>query len=278
MDKNKNLALYGIIGAVLYAVADWFLYVGLEIDSGNMLSYCHVAEWRLMASMWISLFGSLGLLLGFISLYQLVKVSFGEKSKFIMILPFLAAGGILYCHFVLGVYNPLTYQGAIKAGLSESQILKILENTSEGLSDYLMDRVPLDAIITETTTENLSYIPCGELIDDPVRLLCSSKMNDARLELEGTFDFIIYDMPAVNAAMDAKVMSVSVDATILVSAINDTSKKGLYAAANILTEANANLIGTIINKMDMEQYVAYREDYDYFRNERYVRKNKNKAK
>lgn len=155
---------------------------------------------------------------------------------------------------------------------------RLNENTSEGLSDYLMDRVPLDAIITETTTENLSYIPCGELIDNPVRLLCSSKMNDARLELEGTFDFIIYDMPAVNAAMDAKVMSVSVDATILVSAINDTSKKGLYTAANILTEANANLIGTIINKMDMEQYVAYREDYDYFRNERYVRKNKNKAK
>jgi len=133
MDKNKNLALYGIMGAVLYAVADWFLYLGLEIDSANILSYCHVAEWRLMASMWISLFGSLGLLLGFISLYQLVKVSFGEKAKFIMILPFLAAGGILYCHFVLGVYNPLTYQGAIKAGLSESQIVKILENTSEAL-------------------------------------------------------------------------------------------------------------------------------------------------
>ena len=85
-------------------------------------------------------------------------------------------------------------------------------------------------------------------------------------------------MPAVNAAMDAKVMSVSVDATILVTAINDTSKKGLYAAVNTLTEANANIIGTIINKMDMEQYVAYREDYDYFRNERYVRKNKKKAK
>lgn len=56
MDKNKNLALYGIIGAVLYAAADLFLYVGVEIESGNMLSYCHIEEWRLMASMWISLF------------------------------------------------------------------------------------------------------------------------------------------------------------------------------------------------------------------------------
>ena len=148
MDKNKNLALYGIIGAVLYAVADLFLYVGLEIDSGNMLSYCHISEWRLMASMWISLFGSLGLLLGFISLYQLVKVSFGEKAKFIMILPFLAAGGILYCHFVLGVYNPLTYQGAIKAGISESQIVKILENAAEYLTPFTM-AIVLSGYLTE---------------------------------------------------------------------------------------------------------------------------------
>jgi capsular exopolysaccharide synthesis family protein len=155
---------------------------------------------------------------------------------------------------------------------------RLNENTSEGLSDYLMDRVTLDKVITETTTENLSYIPCGELIDNPVRLLCSSKMNVARTELEDSFDFIIFDMPAVNAAMDAKVMSVNVDATILVSAINETSKKGLYSAANTLAEADANVIGTIVNKMDMDQYTSYREDYDYFRKEKYVKKNNKKAK
>lgn len=150
---------------------------------------------------------------------------------------------------------------------------RLNENTTEGLSDYLMDRVALDRVITETTTDNLSYIPCGELIDNPVRLLCSSKMNDARTELENTFDFIIYDMPAVNAAMDAKVMGVNVDAAILVSAINSTTKNGLIEAANSLKEANVNLIGTIVNKVDMEQYVASHADYDYFEKERYAKKN-----
>ncbi|MCR5081185.1 MAG: hypothetical protein K6B17_07575 [Treponema sp.] len=148
MDKNRNLALLGIIGAVLYAVADLFLYVGVQIESGNMISYCHVEEWRLMASMWISLFASLGLLCGFISLYQLVKRSFGEKLKFIMILPFLACGGILYCHFVLGVYNPLTYQSAIKAGLSESQIVQVLESAALYLNPLTIT-VVLCGYITE---------------------------------------------------------------------------------------------------------------------------------
>lgn len=148
MDKNKNLALYGIIGAVLYAIADLFLYVGVEIESGNLLSYCHVEEWRLMASMWLSVVASLGLLCGFISLYQLVKMAFGEKIKFIMILPFLACGGILYCHFVLGVYNPLTYQSAIKAGLSENQIVQILESASLYLNPLTM-AIVLCTYITE---------------------------------------------------------------------------------------------------------------------------------
>lgn len=149
---------------------------------------------------------------------------------------------------------------------------RLNENVSEGLSDYLMDRVALDKVICETTTENLSYIPCGELIDNPVRLLCSNKMNIAREELADSYDFIIYDMPAINAAMDAKVIAVNVDATILVSAIGETTKAGLVEAANALNEVKANLIGTIVNRLDMDQYIKINADYDYFQNERYAKK------
>ena len=36
------------------------------------------------------------------------------------------------------------------------------------------------------------------------------------------------------------------------------------------------LIGTIINKLDMDQYIDVNADYDYFQNERYVKKNTKK--
>ena len=155
---------------------------------------------------------------------------------------------------------------------------RLNENTTEGLSDYLMDRIGLEKVLCETTTDNLIYIPCGELIDNPVRLLCSSKMDIVRKDLEEKYDFIIYDMPAVNAAMDAKVMSVNADATILVSAINSTTKNGLISAVNTLKEAGVNLIGTIVNKVDMEQYISSHADYDYFEKERYAKKNTNKVR
>ncbi len=154
---------------------------------------------------------------------------------------------------------------------------RLNENAKQGLSDYLMGKSALNDVIYDTTTDNLSYIPCGELIDNPVRLLCSAKMDEAREELAKSFDFIIYDMPAINAAVDAKVIAVNADATILVSSIGKTTKRGLIEAANTLNDVKANLIGTIINKTDMDQYVAYHEDYDYFQNERYA-KHLNKKK
>lgn len=154
----------------------------------------------------------------------------------------------------------------------KSRYKHLNENFSLGLSDFLMGKTQLNGVIFETTTKNLSYIPCGELIDNPVRLLCSNKMSEAKEELSKSYDYIIFDMPAVNAAMDAKVIAVSVDAVILVSSIGKTSKKGLIYAANYFAEVNANLIGTIINKTDMDQYRAYNEDYDYFQKEKYIKK------
>ncbi len=155
---------------------------------------------------------------------------------------------------------------------------RLNENAGSGLSDYLMNKATLDKVVYETTTENLYYIPCGELIDNPVRLLCSSKMAEVKDVLAKSYDFIIYDMPAVNAAKDAKVVAVSVDAAIIVSALGETSKKGLIDAANALTEVNANIVGTIINKTDMDQYVSYNRDYDYFQNEKYIKKAKKGGK
>ena len=154
---------------------------------------------------------------------------------------------------------------------------RLNENAKLGLSDYLKNKATVDKIICETTTENLFYIPCGELIDNPVRLLCSARMNDVKAELENAYDFIIYDMPAVNVSMDAKVVAVNADAVILVSAIGKTTKKGLVDAANALIDVKANLIGTIINKTDMDQYISSHEDYDYFQKEKYVKKSDNSA-
>ena len=61
VDRNivyKNMALGGICGAVIYGIADMFLYLGTDIFSEDPTALWHVAPWRLMTSMGIGVIGS----------------------------------------------------------------------------------------------------------------------------------------------------------------------------------------------------------------------------
>ena len=90
--NNRKLALAGIIGTIVYAVADLFLYLGTDIASDSKLSLWQVPEWRLMTSMWIGVIGSLLLLLGFISLARMFNKVFEKAGKFLILPAFLCIG------------------------------------------------------------------------------------------------------------------------------------------------------------------------------------------
>ena len=121
VSSNRKMAFAGIAGTIVYAIADGFLYLGTDIASDNKLSLWQVPEWRLMTSMWIGVIGSLLLLLGFISLARMFEKVFKKAGKLLILPAFLCIGGVLYMHFTLGVYAPLTYNSAVKAGVSAEQ-------------------------------------------------------------------------------------------------------------------------------------------------------------
>ena len=128
VSSNRKMAMAGIAGAIVYAIADGFLYLGTDIASDNKLSLWQVPEWRLMTSMWIGVIGSLLLLLGFMSLARMFEKVFKKAGKFLILPAFLCIGGVLYMHFTLGVYAPLTYNSAVKAGVTAEQFSALLAN------------------------------------------------------------------------------------------------------------------------------------------------------
>lgn len=128
VSSNRKMAMAGIAGTIVYAIADGFLYLGTDIVSDYKLSLWQVPEWRLMTSMWIGVIGSLLLLLGFISLARMFEKVFKKAGKFLILPAFLCIGGVLYMHFTLGVYAPLTYNSAVKAGVTAEQFSALLAN------------------------------------------------------------------------------------------------------------------------------------------------------
>lgn len=153
----------------------------------------------------------------------------------------------------------------------KSTYKRLNEDIKVGFSNFLAGNADINEIIYETTTDLLYYIPSGEITNNPVRLLCSNKMDIMKKILEDNFDFIIYDMPATNTSMDASAVAVKTDACLMVVSMGRTSKKGLAKATNNFKEKNVNLLGVIINKVDINEYKRYSKDYDYFKKERYAR-------
>ena len=128
--ESKIMALAGICGSVIYAIADLFLYIGVDVFSKDVTASWRVSEERLMTSMSISVLGSFLMILGFISLARLYRESFKKIGNILIIPSLLCLGGVLYMHYTLGVYAPITFMSSVKAGIPESQAIALIQNAN----------------------------------------------------------------------------------------------------------------------------------------------------
>lgn len=147
---------------------------------------------------------------------------------------------------------------------------KRLNSESEvGLVDYLEADASLDNIAYPADYEQLDYIPCGATSDvSPVRLLCSSKMEQLVDELKDKYDFVIFDFPSIDIVPDADILIPTIDVVALVASIRKTTKQQLAEAKLKMAIYEDKYAGVIVNRVDMMQYRKYNHDYDYFQTEK----------
>lgn len=148
-----------------------------------------------------------------------------------------------------------------------SRFKRLSTETKEGLSDYLSDGRDAEAkdILYPTSYNKLDYIPCGKVAESPIRLLCTEKMEKLLDDLEGKYDYIILDLPSINAVSDANILIPRVDDVVLVLGMNTTTKKQLKLAKDKMAEYEGKYMGLLVNKVEMNEYRKAIKDYDYFK-------------
>lgn len=147
----------------------------------------------------------------------------------------------------------------IRKGMSYK---RLNQDVHYGLSDYLINSV--ERPIFETNNEKLDYIPCGNNVGSPVRLLCTKEMEKLVAELAEKYEFVIYDFPSIEIVPDAEIMMPVVDDVILVAAMNETSKQQLDDAKRKVRSYRDKYMGVILNKLELSDYKHYVRNYDYF--------------
>jgi capsular exopolysaccharide synthesis family protein len=121
--------------------------------------------------------------------------------------------------------------------------------------------------LQKTPIEGLRVLSCGPKPPNPSELLGSTKMRSLLETLSSRFDVVIVDSPPVLAVTDAVVLSAEVDGVVLVIDADKTRRGPLKQAVSRLVEANAHIIGVVLNRLSLKSE-GYRYYY-YYENSRY---------
>jgi capsular exopolysaccharide synthesis family protein len=151
-----------------------------------------------------------------------------------------------------------------------SAVLK-LPAASTGLSTCLVGQSSLEESILETPIPNLYVIPCGPIPPNPAELVASGMMKQLLAEALEKFDYAILDSPPVLHVTDGRVLAAQADAVMLIVHGGITSRTLVTQAKDLLGQVNANVIGVVLNNVDLSAssyYGRYRHSRYYSGEER----------
>jgi protein-tyrosine kinase len=134
-------------------------------------------------------------------------------------------------------------------------------NNYTGLTSVLTRSSSLLSACQETNVENLYVLTSGPIPPNPAELLSSKMMDNCLQEIYEAFDLIIFDTPPVLAVTDAQILANKCDGTILVVASGKTEIDAAVKAKELLTAANAKLLGVVLNQRKLREGHYYYYEY-----------------
>jgi capsular exopolysaccharide synthesis family protein len=138
-----------------------------------------------------------------------------------------------------------------------------------GLHEFLIAKPP-DFSKFPSPMENLTVIP----VDHADRLELASSLDgsdflDALTNAMGYFEYIIMDSGPVLLTPETLAACVGVDGLLLVVRSDYTTTKTLKMADDLLRQMNVNVLGTVLNKVNLKErfshYYYYRQYYSYYK-------------
>ncbi len=139
-----------------------------------------------------------------------------------------------------------------------------------GVTNYLVGKAGVEDIVKPTFVDNLSVVTSGPLPPNPSELLGSEGMERFIEDLRSHYDVILFDSPPVIAVTDSAILSTMVDGVVLVIKAHQTHREAIKRAKTLLDNANANILGCLLNSVNIDRtygtyyYYYYYHYYQYY--------------
>lgn len=126
-----------------------------------------------------------------------------------------------------------------------------------GVSTVLTRQKSLNEAIVPSKIPDLFILPSGPVPPNPSELLNSKAMDVLLEEVSAMYDYVLFDTPPILAVTDGQLLANKCDGVILVISSGKTDKEGALKAKELLENAQAKIIGSVLNAKDVEQNSFY---------------------
>jgi succinoglycan biosynthesis transport protein ExoP len=139
-------------------------------------------------------------------------------------------------------------------------------SNESGFTSVLLGTDPVaEAIQPAQGYPSLAVLPSGPPPPDPSELLSSQRTRDLLEALRSHCDILLVDSPPVLPVTDPLVLAALADSTLLVVSADQTSKRAVSRAVEVLTQIDTPLMGTVLNGVSPESGYAYGYATGYYR-------------
>jgi capsular exopolysaccharide synthesis family protein len=168
--------------------------------------------------------------------------------------------------------------GALARGADDARVLLIdadlrrpavaqllaIDRSAQGLTEVIENpSTTLDGVTHTLKPYNLSIVPAGLRKGAVHQILRSPRLEGLLAEVRQRYDFVVLDTPPLLAVFDSALLANAVDGVLVVVAADQTPRKLLGEALNLLDPSK--VLGIVFNR-DAKPLFGYYDAYykDYF--------------
>lgn len=133
-------------------------------------------------------------------------------------------------------------------------------SNSSGITDLLLNKDDYKNYI-KNVYPGLDIITSGRIPGNPSELVNSKSIKDIIKVLSELYDYIFIDTPPVALVSDPLTIATYCDAVVLTIAYSETERDVAKRSVDSLMQVNANIIGTILNKVPITKQNKYYYNY-----------------
>jgi succinoglycan biosynthesis transport protein ExoP len=150
----------------------------------------------------------------------------------------------------------------VDADMRKPRVHNVFQHAQQpGLSNVIVGNAKASEAVRNTKVHGLWAMPSGVLPPNPSELLGSKRFKEFVGTLGQHFDWVIIDSPPVMAVTDSSVVAHVATGVVFVIGSDMTSRHTAQRSLEQLRNANAKVIGAILNRVDLAHHGYYYSQY-----------------